>query len=165
MAHLILLNGNIASGKSSTAAELAKLGYEVISIDELRRKHNPNATYEGERLAIEKLLHQVHVIMKDTVVEITSASKYYEDIIKLHDGPLTIVTLRCPVSECTYRYTQRAARGYKMPPMPYQHFNVMQSIRDIAAIIEPLECDLDISSFDNTPHEIAQQIHNHVHQS
>lgn len=140
---IIVLNGNIASGKSAIAQALARhIGWPIISLDDLRRQHNTANTMDGE-LAV--LSHMQHAIREtpNAIVEVTSANANYPRIIDAHPGPAVLVHVHCPADECQARHRRRMASGYELPPFPYRkRGSIEDSIFELDTIISLMDHDL-----------------------
>ena len=155
---LIIVNGNIASGKSSLCAELhTVLGWPVLAVDDYRRRHNPANTFEGERLAIEQLIRDVQV-SDNAIVEITSANGNLERILTAHPGPSMLVLVACSLAECLQRHEQRIANGYIMPPFPWKKTSIQDSIAYLDMAIGLLEHDVILPSLFHTPDAMARLV-------
>lgn len=156
---IVVLNGNISSGKSAVAAELgSRLGWPVVSIDQMRRLHNPGNTRDGELDALDAMRHAI-ATEDNAIVEITSANSHMQRLIEAHSGASLLVLIHCPPDECCVRHRRRMDRGYELPPFPYRKSGTIEdSIYELDAIIDMLDHDLRFESMLDSASTIATEL-------
>lgn len=156
---IVVVNGNIASGKSAVCDALsARIGWTVISLDTLRRRHNQANTMDGEMAVLTemtRLIREVH----NAIVEITSANANYSRMLEAHPGPAVLVHIHCPADECQRRHRSRMARGYELPPFPYRkRGSIEDSIFEMDTIISLMDHDLYYDSTLDSADTIADAL-------
>jgi adenylate kinase family enzyme len=158
---LILINGNIAAGKSEVSRHLAALrGWPIASMDDLRREHS-DGTWAGEALAMARLIDMV-ARTRHVIVEITSGNRHMDGIIMAHTDQAFFVLLDTPAATCLERVRQRREEGYRWPPVPWPAGNVEDSVHYLEGIVRLLEHDLHIPTAGMSPREIADHIDKHL---
>ncbi|MGB0521419.1 MAG: AAA family ATPase [Flammeovirgaceae bacterium] len=152
---VIIIAGNIASGKSSLAKVLAQklAGFTILSMDAERWASS------GEGLAreqaaghalLQKLLQHERIIY-----ETTAFGKNYQVAMRLlakEKAKLVQLKLHCHPDECLRRYRER---GYH-PPMPFQ-FEIEDSLWKIHANLQRVP-GITLDSQQHSPEALATQI-------
>lgn len=156
---IVVLNGNIASGKSAVCEALARrIGWPVISLDALRRRHNQANTMDGEMAVLAEMTRQIRDA-DNAIVEITSANTNYSRMLDAHSGPAVLVHIHCPADECQRRHRSRMARGYELPPFPYRkRGSIEDSIFELDTIISLMDHDLYYDSTLDSADTIADAL-------
>lgn len=163
-AMIVVLNGNIASGKSAVASALAEhLQWPVLALDDFRRQHNASNTMDGEMESL-RLLQIAIRNHANAIVEITSANANWPRMLEAHPGPAVLVHIHCPADECCARHHRRMERGYRLPPFPYRKRGAIDdSIYELDTIIGLMDHDLYYDSTLDSADTIAAQLASDLH--
>lgn len=132
----IFIIGNIASGKSFLAKQIAKkTGYTILSIDNFRIKFNNFATTKGEKLAWDMLKKTV-LASPDCIVESTGCSRHYDALLTMCPGAF-VIKVETDIQECLKAYEQRDEKI----PMPYK-LDIMDSLNHNSIVLKSKRYDL-----------------------
>jgi predicted kinase len=159
MKNLIIIFGNIASGKS-TFCEALKIvvqgDYKHICLDEYRLKYanTPNMfPIERERAAekdcLNALLNTQNVIWETTFIT-RFAKNAYAQIKQQGDVDQTLIRIKCPAHICLQRFYLRQYNGHNAVKPPFNKKDIHQVITDIDNKLTPILADnyLDSSKLD-----------------
>ena len=132
---LVLLMGNLASGKSSLIEAVKpdlKDSVNCLGIDEYRTLYEAH-TYENETKAWTSLMSDVSE-SENVLLETSGTSKWIKEIKASWTGLIISVHLKTPEHVCANRFSDRRKSGYKSPPMPFfKPFD--KAIKDIGSLL------------------------------
>ena len=145
----IFIIGNIGAGKSILAKLLHKnTGYTVFSIDKMRIKNNPLATFQGEKMSWD-LFKKTVIAADNCIVESTGCSKYYESLLTFCPDAFIIKVQSTP-ELCKKNIEKRKA----IKLLPYD-FDLGHSIYRNHVILQSKICHLE---YDGNFDKIWQKI-------
>ena len=152
---VIIIAGNIASGKTALANEMQKRlkNFTLLSMDAERwaacgeglvREH------QAEYALIDKLLQHNRVIYETTAFG--KPFKVMEKLLTKEKATLVCIKLDCHPDECLRRYQERSIH----PPMPFK-FDVEDSLWKIHANLRTLP-GISLDSQHHSPQALVDQI-------
>lgn len=142
---LIVITGNIASGKSTLAKEIKKAtGFQLLSIDDYRKRHNRSNCDIGESQA---WYHLIKHIKKggNLILELTGTGQHYEKCLLHYSGHKIVIMMPTDAETCKKNHLRRMKRGYKMPPMPFEN-SIVEQIDTVDILLKMVDYDI---LFDN----------------
>ena len=138
---MIVITGNIASGKTTLARGLQKLlkGYRLLSIDVYRKRYSDGSD-AGEDRAWDKLMHRVSQ-GDDCILEMTGVGQYYELCLLRYPGQRIVLKIDASPAQCLRAADLRHLSGYRLPPLPYR-MDRSKSIKRIGKLLDYVDYDL-----------------------
>lgn len=171
MKKIIAVIGDVCSGKTTTAKLIAEKlhDYKVFSIDDFRKRYNPDASVVGEDYAVGKLREAVLSPTNEHVIlECSGVGKYYPTIIweaQVAQALVYIVKLTCPDLETIFerKHKREQKPDYSPTPFAYSHrYNFDDSIRWIHKKVKAMNAHVTYDTSQLTQQEIATRIANYI---
>ena len=138
---LIVITGNIASGKSTLAKKLkSSTGYQLLSIDQYRKRHNRSNCHIGESQAWHHLIKHIKK-GGNLILEMTGTGKHYEKCLLHYDGPQIVIKMKTSADQCKINHDRRLKKGYKLPPMPFER-PINEQIDTVEILLQMVDYDI-----------------------
>lgn len=152
---VIIIAGNIASGKTALAKELLKRlkNFTLLSMDAERWAASGEGLareQQAEFALLEKLLQQNRILYETTAFGKTF--KVIEQLLSKEKATVVRLKLHCHPDECLRRYQERSIH----PPMPFK-FEIEDSLWKIHANLQRLP-GISLDSQAYSPTALADQI-------
>lgn len=150
----IILIGNICSGKTTLSKELQKKlsDYQLISIDDYRKKYNPYGLKSREYYVYEYMMYDIEQSRK-IIYESTGASKKFPEILQKVKRQKLIIKLLCSQQTCLARYQQRTEKKI----FPYK-LKIENSLAYIEQKLLSIKADLEFNTEKESIENIVNQI-------
>lgn len=119
---LIMIVGNISSGKTTTSLALKKALKRAtfLCLDDFRRKYNTDSSLSGELKAQENLITRIKMAdpKKYTILECTGTGKWFNYYKSVYKGEVLVVEIVASKALCVGRTSLKFTEGYVWPPLP-----------------------------------------------
>lgn len=150
----IIIIGNICSGKTTLSKELEKelKDYQLISIDNYRKKYNPYGLESREHYVHEYMIYDIEQANK-IIYESTGASKKFPEILAKIRGEKLIVKLICSQATCLARYHARNEKKI----FPYK-VKIENSIAHIEQKLLTIKADVEFNTEKESIESVCKKI-------